>query len=263
MKKEVKEKQKWKLDLDNMEYFVNETKGFNFIEFCQCMKAQFDTFKGFKRENPLIMADLVDKIEPLWDNIEELTFEQCITEENAEKRRVFFTSLGPEKIFTDPKMSPELLNEQTISKTRMNWDEDLKEYTKEFEDTYSLYRINGNSLVSGDRLAGMGIDQGRIFWIYAVRCYCTSTGREYWLMVPEDACTRGEEEGKYDAVGAIAWTMQIDIKNPELLYRHGDVILAKFPPEPEFHYENDDPERATEMRPITKEQYLSLLFSET
>jgi hypothetical protein len=66
-------------------------------------------------------------------------------------------------------------------------------------------------------------------------------------------------EHKPDAIRAIAWTVRIDVpeQNVEKIYRQGDIIVAKM----------KDSSKLTEstMSPyhLNKEQYLSLMYSET
>jgi hypothetical protein len=96
--------------------------------------------------------------------------------------------------------------------------------------------------------------------VYAVRCWCTTTNREYWLYVPVEAASDAkgwwslDENTKYDAIQAIAWTVRIDIENPERIYRQGDIIVVKRGEQStiksmDYH--------------LSKEQYLSLMYSET
>jgi hypothetical protein len=68
-----------------------------------------------------------------------------------------------------------------------------------------------------------------------------------------------EEKSKADAIRAIAWTVRINVpeENVEKIYRQGDIIVAKM----------KDKAKMTEstLRPyhLSKEQYLSLMYSET
>jgi len=93
--------------------------------------------------------------------------------------------------------------------------------------------------------------------VYAVRCWCTSTNREYWIYVPEETALgapRWHKEAHCpDAVRAIAWTIRIDISHPERLFRLGDIIVAQ---------ESGDSQRVPPYH-LTKEQYVQLVFSET
>lgn len=259
-----KKKQLPTIKLSEQEYLVDDVSGFTLGVFAKCMKAKFDTFDGMKRETRFY-GPLYDYLEDIWDGIVDLTFKECLQEQNTERRRVMFTALGPEKIFNDPTMKPELLDQQTITKKRYEWDDKLKEFEKVFEDQYALYRIDGTTLLGNDNTTSWGRNAGRVFWIFAVQCYCTTTGREYWLMVPEEAGKNDEPNGKeWDAIKAIAWTIQIDMKNPKRIYRQGDVVIAEYPDNPEeAEFVKSNSDGTPNIGPITKEQYLSLMYSET
>jgi hypothetical protein len=84
------------------------------------------------------------------------------------------------------------------------------------------------------------------------------------LYVPREAALgdrwwHGDEGPEPDAIRAIAWTVRVDVpeENLEKIYRQGDIIVAKM----------KDSAKATEttFNPyhLSKEQYLSLMYSET
>jgi len=254
-----------KIPLPERVYSIEGVPGFTMEQFLKAVRSKFDTYAGFERE-VFTAPDLMQFIKENWDDMVELDFKTCLLEENTEARRILFSIMDPSKIFGDPEINPELIDEQTISKTRTKWDEETlepEEYT--FEDTYSLYKVSVEEL-GLPKISEH--DESRNF-IFAVKCKCTTTDREYWLMVPRDAGlvesetkVEGETpEEKWDAIQAIAWTIQIDVKNPVRLLRQGDVIIAEMPENPEFHTNswNDEPVK----QPITKEQYLTLITSET
>ena len=100
------------------------------------------------------------------------------------------------------------------------WDVDGNKYVQEIEDKYELYKIQGDKLFPEETSSWRTANAT----IYAVRCWCTTTGREYWIYVPRHV---GE---KNDAVEAIAWTAQLCIDEPEAVYRQGDIFIAKASP---------------------------------
>lgn len=234
--------------LDEKNYVIMGVEGFTLTTFMKAMKSMYDTFPGFKRDND-IPIELLEFLEEHWDSIETLTFKECISEGNQEKRRALFSCVGPEKIFTAGK--PELLDRQEVRKTRARWDDDDKEYVSEFEDVYELYKIDGESIGFEGKWGHRWQD------IYAVRCWCTTTNREYWIMLPPGDVTKWGGELKMDALDAIASTIRIRETEPKRIYRHGDVILV------ELWGDHRDERLYSEPKPLTKNQYLTLMYSET
>jgi len=171
---------------------------------------------------------------------------------------VYFDAIGIEKLFK--QLDPKLLDKQVVKKKRQRWDENFKEYTYEFEDVYELYQIEGTKLFEKDRWGNTPEP------VFAVRCWCTTTNREYWLYVTKEAALGdrwwyNDEDGKSqpDAIRAIAWTVRVDVpeENIEKIYRQGDIIVVKM----------NDVAKHTEhtFRPyhLTKEQYLEKMYSES
>ena len=95
-----------------------------------------------------------------------------------------------------------------------------------------------------------------------MRCWCTTTNREYWLYVNQEAATGHrwliESKAEYDAIRAIAWTVRIDvpISNVEKIYRQGDIVVVKI---------KDKTRKDNFVTPyhLSKENYLNLMYSET
>jgi len=245
----------------NYTYIVNNRDGFPLNTALRLWKTKYETdIKDFFKD--VITHDQLQDfgffVEECWDRIEPVTVEEALKVENTEERRVYFDAIGIEKLFKG--LDPKLLDKQVIDKKRTRWDENFKEYEYTFEDVYELYEIDGKKLYDKDR---WGNDPQPIF---AVRCWCTTTNREYWLYVPKEAALgrqwwSSEEapENKPDAIRAIAWTVRVDVpeENLEKIYRQGDIIVAKMkssakPTETTFNSYH-----------LSKEQYLSLIYSET
>lgn len=237
-------------ELHKAEYSVSGMPGFSLNEALRYWNAKFETIKHFKRDvitHPGL-EDLGAFVEEVWESIHPITVEEALREQNMETRRVMFDCIGVSALFKDLK--PELLDRQVIDKVRTRWNENNQPYEYRFDDTYELYRIDGNKLFTM---------QNR--WsepnpVYAVRCWCTTTGREYWIYVPEGAALDGprwKTDSKPDAIKAIAWTIRLDITNPKRIYRQGDIIIA---------VESDQSKDVAPYH-LTKEQYLNLMFSES
>ena len=243
------------------DYVVNNRSGFDLTTALKLWKTKYaDDYRDFQKEviTHESLNDFDQFVQECWDKIEQVTVEDALKIENTEERRTYFDAIGIEKLFKSLK--PKLLDKQTIKKSRVKWDEEFNEYTHEFEDVYELYEIEAKKMFSTDRWGNIPTQN-----TYAVRCWCTTTNREYWLYVPREAALgatwwdRDSEDNKPDAIRAIAWTVRIDVpeENVEKIYRQGDIIVAKM----------KDKAKVTEttMSPyhLSKENYLSLMYSET
>lgn len=240
-------------DFGKYTYIVSKRPGFTLTEALRLWKAKYPEYADFKKDvitHPTLQ-EFGKFVEESWDSIEPVTVKEALSQENAETRRVFFDCIGIQKLFTS--LEPSLLDRQVIKKKRHRWDDNNTETEYEFEDVYELYQIDGDKLFDRDR---WGREPSPV---YAVRCWCTTTNREYWLYVNFQAATglswwgMDLKRAKFDAIRAIAWTIRIDVKNPERIYRQGDIIIAKLKEDselvPPYH--------------LKKEQYLNLMYSET
>lgn len=240
------------MDFSKPTYTVSGVSRFTLTEALQLWKAKYPEFIDFEKDvitNPAL-KEFGEFVQEMWNTISPVTVKNALSEENTERRRVFFDCIGTRTLFTE--LEPKLLDRQVINKTRIGWNDDNDPLRKEFEDVYELYQIDGSKMFDKDRF---GQEPNPV---YAVRCWCTTTNREYWLYVPMEAATgqRWLSSGNlpvHDAIRAIAWTIRIDIKNPEVIYRQGDIIVVKMP---------ENPETCSE-RHITKEEYLNLMYSES
>jgi len=246
----------------NYKYVVNGRDGYHLTAALRLWKTKYqDDIKDFFKD--VITHDQLQDfglfVEECWDRIEPVTVEEALQQENTEDRRVFFDAIGIEKLFKS--LDPKLLDRQVLKKNRTRWDDELNEYTYTFEDVYELYEMKATKLFEKDRWGNEPTQH-----IYAVRCWCTTTNREYWLYVPREAALganwwhrNNNEATEPDAIRAIAWTVRVDVpeENVEKIYRQGDIIVAKM----------KDSAKATEttFNPyhLSKEQYLSLMYSET
>jgi hypothetical protein len=239
------------MQYDKQSYIVCNQGGFKLSEALKLWKAKYPEFIDFKKDvitNPSL-KDFGKFIEEYWDSIFPATVEEALRQENTETRRTYFDCIGVQKLFKS--LDPKLLDRQVITKKRANWDDENKEVFRTFEDVYELYEIKGTKLFEKDR---WGREPNPV---YAVRCWCTTTNREYWLYVNQEAATGqrwwGDDPKKADAIRAIAWTIRIDVTNPEKIYRQGDIIVVK--------KSKDSEERSSYH--LDKDQYLQLMYSET
>jgi len=243
------------MDYSKQGYIVNNRSGYDLTTALRLWKTKYqDDYRDFQKDviTHESLKDFDAFVQECWDSIVPVTVEEALQLENTEERRTYFDAIGIEKLFKG--LDPKLLDKQTIKKSRTRWDEEFKEYTHEFEDIYELYEIEATKMFKTDRWGNVPTQH-----IYAVRCWCTTTNREYWLYVPREAAlgnnwwNRDSEGTKADAIRAIAWTVRVSITDPEKIYRQGDIIVVK------------ESSTSVETTPyhLTKEQYLSLMTSET
>ena len=248
-----------KFNYADSQYTVNNRPGFDLTTALRLWKTKYaNDYRDFQKDVIIHenLADFDQFVKECWDSVVPLTVEEALKIPNTEDRRTYFDAIGVEKLFKS--LDPKLLDKQVIKKKRTRWDDDNKEYTHNFEDVYELYKIEGKKMYDKDR---WGNDPQPI---YAVRCWCTTTNREYWLYVPKEAAIgdnwwHSDKKEKPDAIRAIAWTVRIDVPedNVERIYRQGDIIVAKIKNEAKF---TDSTVRSYH---LSKDQYLSLMYSET
>jgi hypothetical protein len=251
-----------KIDYAKQTYIVNGREGFDLSTALKLWKTKYaDDYRDFQKAviTHESLNDFEEFVSSMWPLIEVVTVQDALIQENTEDRRVYFDAIGIEKLFKS--LDPMLLDKQTIKKKRTRWDDEFKEYTHEFEDVYELYRIEASKMFTKDRWGNEPRNH-----IYAVRCWCTTTNREYWLYVPRWAALgeqwwSGDEHDKTraDAIRAIAWTVRLDvpISHVEKIYRQGDIIVAKVKDE-------ITPDTLSALPyHLSKEDYLQLMYSET
>ena len=243
-------------------YIVNNRSGYDLTTALRLWKTKYaNDYRDFEKEVIIheSLADFNEFVNDCWNKIIPVTVEEALKIANTEERRVYFDAIGIEKLFK--ALDPKLLDKQNIKKKRQRWDDEFNEYTYEFEDVYELYEIEATKLFETDRWGNVPTNH-----VYAVRCWCTTTNREYWLYVPREAALgsnwwhrNNNEKTEPDAIRAIAWTVRIDVpeENLEKIYRQGDIIVAKI--------KNSAKVTESTFRPyhLTKEQYLEKMYSES
>lgn len=244
--------------LAEYEYVVAGYGGFTLTEAMQLWKTKYrDDIRDFYKEvcNHPSMDELKDFVTEHWDSIEPVNATEAFQVQNVEKRRAFFDAIGVARLMEEIK--PELLDRQVIVKKRMGWDEDNNQVEREFEDVYELYLVPREKLYAGiEQRWFMGNEDA-----YVVRCWCTTTDREYWIFTDRmqfnmqryNSETKQWAKTTPDAIQGIAWTIRIDVEKPERIYRQGDIIVVKHAPDAE----------KVEPYHLSKQQYLDLMYSET
>jgi hypothetical protein len=201
-----------------------------------------------------------DEVQDFWEEILPLNFKEIAQLPNLEQRRIALLFLGLDRMVVE--VNPILVSSVTIPK-QTSWVMENGEVVDfKFEDTYELYKVNGDYFNEGVNSWQIMADA------YYVKCKDTSTDREYLIWVDlnsvwnvkcenDKKLNRWEfDVNKINAIDCIAWTIQTDIPqgNIEKIVRQGDCIMIK----PKGKYETLDKERH-----LSKEEYLELLVAES
>jgi len=150
-----------------------------------------------------------------WNEIPDITVTEAFSVMNIEVRRLCFKAIGVIELFKT--LNPTIVHKDIIDYNNIVTDSLGNQKKVAQVDHYELYKIDGNKLFP-EETSLWRTDRATI---YAVRCWCTTTNREYWIYVPKAI---GE---KNDALEAIAWTVIVAHTDVEYIYRQGDVIIAK------------------------------------
>jgi hypothetical protein len=201
-----------------------------------------------------------DEVQDFWEEILPLNFKEIAQLPNLEQRRIALLFLGLDRMVAE--VNPILVSSVTIPK-QTSWVMESGEVVDfKFEDTYELYKVNGDYFNEGvNSWQKMGD-------AYYVKCKDTSTDREYLIWIDLSSVWKVKCENdknlnlwqididKINALDTIAWTIQTDIPqgNIEKIVRQGDCIMIK----PKGKYKTLDKERH-----LSKEEYLELLVAES
>jgi hypothetical protein len=180
-----------------------------------------------------------DSVVADWDNIPDISVAEAFSQKNLEVRRLFFKAIGTTKLFAE--LEPVLVDTNEITQTGVRFNADGTSIETKISDKYELYKIDGAKLFP-EETSEWRLERASI---YAVRCWCSTTEREYWIYVPKNI---GE---KNKAIEAIAWTVRLEheISDVTEIYRQGDVIVAKI---------KEDSVSCSPYH-LTEEQYVKLL----
>ena len=208
-----------------------------------------------KHNDTCPFADLED----IWNDIIPMTFKEIAKLENLEQRRVGVLCLGLERLANE--IQPKLLDRQTLKKTTAYVDREGQLVTKEFDDTYELFEVDGEYFSEGIKNKLQKMQNA-----YYIKCKDTSTDREYFLWIEPrmvfQANTANPTQHAYDyalekinAIQCIAWTLQTNVPlgNIEKIIRQGDCILVK----------PKNSKRLPKERHLTEKEYRTLLVAES
>lgn len=202
---------------ENYTFTVRNVRGVSLDEALRLWKTCYSSFNEFLKSVIIYesLEEFGDYVATAWSDIKPIEVYEAFEQENVEKRRLYFDIIGVDKIFEHSE--PELIDMQEVVLNNQRWEKNGTPYLQTGIDQYTLYKINGISLF-GSTISEW---QRKNSNVYAVKCSCTTTGRNYWLYVPREI---GEKES---ALEAIAWTCRIGITNPKAIYRQGDIFIVE------------------------------------
>ena len=180
----------------------------DFMKICKCDLEEFPISlikKGFDKPGSKY-ATKISEAEKLYNKVEKMTVAEALKFPNMEQRMVALKFVGPDKIVSELK--GKLISQETLTKKHNRWfpkkhikvsgvkpvgykeivEDMFDQKMVEFEDTYSLYRINKKKLETDED-------------VFILHCKCPSTGRNYYLFIEPQHATK-------TAIDAVASTMR-------------------------------------------------------
>lgn len=182
---------------------------------------------------------ILNKIEKLWDDTGMIKFEEFFNSNDLEFRIFCFSYLGVGTLMT--KLGAQKINQEEILVNYFKYDKNGNESAVKRINHYEVYRVENEKL--GIPVWGRAEKHS-----YAVKCWCPSTNEEHWLWI--------EPQYKSNALEAIASTFRIHrnvIPHIKALKRQGDLLLCEL---------KEEVIPKGEVRPLTAEEYFSLLEAE-
>ncbi len=196
--------------------------------------------------NPLC-DELKESIRDFYPRVEPYSYKEAFEIKDETFRAKVFGSINITEMMEN--LGKKRLKVEGIPVKRKQFDKDGN-FTgyKEYDNIYETYEISGEKL--GVTRRGRGLDGSEPIFVYAVKCWCTSTNKEHWLWI--------NEKYKDQPLDAIASTFMIHenlIPHIKELKRQGDILLV------EMGDKDMTPEGS--IVSLSKEQYFELLTCES
>lgn len=180
--------------------------------------------------------------EEFWPHVQPVRAVEILKFKDQDQKAVYFSFLNVAEMFGDFGRK---LDEKKVVTKNKRWDEGNNEYIEDLENVFELWQVDASKLY-----------ENKEGFIYAVRCWCPTTNREFFIVVDNEA--KFCKKGNYNALDAIASTASCPISNPKALYRQGDVLFWEMSDDP-----NNPSHLLDEPITLTGEQYIKLLVSQT
>jgi hypothetical protein len=213
------------------------------------------------RRNPILNVDFREIARNYLDVVPPITAEEIINISNAEIKRICIKYFGWENLLSHFKH--EIIDSVTLERDNLRWDDELLQRIDRIQDKYELINVEYPIKTrSGDT---------ETIKFQLVRCWCTTTNREYVLnAIPPNIIKRERVETYVttdvytSAIEAICSTMQIDVKEEAIKhwYRHGDVLFVDFKDEYKKDFDKEENLWKCDKRVITVDEYLNKLIAQ-
>lgn len=225
--------------LDRFGFYVNNRYILKGVFALRALRTKYGNDFEDMYEDMSVLKSIHNIIEPIWDSLEPINIGDIIKfTTDTDKRRELFQFFPTRTMFKDAEVVHNTL--------RITTQEDEFGNKRTIENVYKLVRESTSKILG---VSKSEITQGNEY-IYAVKVECVTTGKDYYLMVPNNA--EFTKPGQYNAAAAIAWTALCPISNPKELIRQGEVMLWVENPNSKLLKDN-------EKFHLSEEQYFSLL----
>jgi hypothetical protein len=221
-------------------FSLQRVSGIPWDVFVRLVRTRFDgnTTDLNKFLEPYGQHPVVDGILNTWDLTPVYTPSDSTRPEfkTLPYKRLLFWAVRPEKFF--PTCDPTLLAEYSDEVVEPVWDRDGVESSRVRTRKYAVYSVEADAI--GSNPDGMSDHR-----VGVLQCWCPSTGKEHWIMVPSDAVRPryGTEQNTpkeivnsalaYVFFGVVArWSgssLQAMLSG-KAIYRQGDVIFRREDP---------------------------------
>lgn len=206
-----------------------------FNDFCKIMKARYDTTAEMYRELEHVfnidqeyaekhmtpeqlseaqntVKELKSFLDDIWELVEPMTFKEASALESIDLKREAFFYIGPAQLFNSIE-----------NKTKVDtYEHKPSDREPNIGDVYHLWKVDPVEL--GFDASG---ENARSNDVFAVQCWCPSTGKEYWFTVDDtaDFCI----PGYYSAKLAASWPCKTTVPSSQIeaIYRQGEVYMIK------------------------------------
>lgn len=185
----------------------------------------------------------IPELNDIWADIVPIDFAEICTFNDTTHKRVAMKYLDMVEFLKN--FESVLISSETITKETLWVDENNNLIPHKYEDTYSLYRINGKLFGEYDT---------NIY--HYIRFKDTSGGKDYILWIGYYALYYSLRKTTIDAIDCIAWTIQTKVPKGDIvkIVRQGDCILIK-------PKNNSVP--LSKYRHLTRDEYMNLLEFES